>query len=255
MLSSKKRNKGRSKEGGSSAKDQMMSFWEHIQEMKHRLIKVLGWFLVCFLVLYGFCDAVINSVMEPGVKLGYVFIAVSPQEVLIQSMRVCGILAFVLSLPLFIREVFMFISPAFEGERYKGVFYRVMGASGFLVICGMCFGYFLLFPMTCGYLMGVTDSFGVSAQISIEKYVSLFMVVEMCMGVVFQIPLVCWYLVKMGVVSVTQLRKIRPEVVVIILVVAAFITPPDVISQCVVALPMLVLYEISVGMCRFAKRG
>ena len=125
-------------------------------------------------------------------------------------------------------------------------------SSVLLFFAGMAFAYFLVFPLVFKFLAGVTPV-GVNMATDIDKYLSFILGMFVAFGATFEVPVVVVLLNRMGVVSLAQLRQARPYVIVGAFVLAAVITPPDVISQVLLAVPLIVLYEAGLWFCRFIR--
>ena len=158
------------------------------------------------------------------------------------SMFVTG---FILAFPLVFREFWKFVKPALtknELKKTRGVIFWV----SFLFFTGVLFGYFILMPFSMNFLATFTMSDSIQNIWTIKSYINTMMPLVLGSGLAFQMPLVMFFLAKIGIVSGSFLRKNRRYAIVVILIVAAIITPPDVISQIVVTLPLWLLYEISI---------
>ncbi len=160
------------------------------------------------------------------------------------SMFVTG---FILAFPLVFREFWKFVRPALtknELRKTRGVIFWV----SFLFFTGVLFGYFILMPFSMNFLATFTMSDSIQNIWTIKSYINTMMPLVLGSGLAFQMPLVMFFLAKIGIVTGSFLRKNRRYAVVAILIVAAIITPPDVISQIVVTVPLWLLYEISIGL-------
>ncbi|MBP6393468.1 MAG: twin-arginine translocase subunit TatC, partial [Neisseria sp.] len=142
-----------------------------------------------------------------------------------------------------------FIAPALYQNEKRLVMPLVL-SSVLLFFAGMAFAYFLVFPLVFKFLAGVTPV-GVNMATDIDKYLSFILGMFVAFGATFEVPVVVVLLNRMGVVSLAQLRQARPYVIVGAFVLAAVITPPDVISQVLLAVPLIVLYEAGLWFCRF----
>ena len=158
------------------------------------------------------------------------------------SMFVTG---FILAFPFVFREFWKFVKPALtknELKKTRGVIFWV----SFLFFTGVLFGYFILMPFSMNFLATFTMSDSIQNIWTIKSYINTMMPLVLGSGLAFQMPLVMFFLAKIGIVTGSFLRKNRRYAIVVILIVAAIITPPDVISQIVVTLPLWLLYEISI---------
>lgn len=218
----------------------------HTRELKRRVLTSIFTFIALFLVCLYYCYNLMDFIVKVGRDSGYQFIYIAPQEILIQQLKIAGVFALIGTLPVILFELTQFIAPAFEFKfaSLKLLFTEFMGLCMFAV--GILFTYKILFPFTCLYLYGLGTSTNIIAQISIEKYVSLFLTTVICMGVIFEIPLISVILTKLGLITASLMKRFRSVIIILIFVIAAFITPPDVISQLIVAIPMICLYQVSI---------
>lgn len=158
--------------------------------------------------------------------------------------KVAMMAAFLITLPYVLYQMWAFIAPGlYQHEKRLGV--PLVVASVILFLLGMAFAYFLVFPVVFGYLASVTPK-GVNFAPDISDYLDFVMTLFLAFGITFEVPVVVVVLVKMGMVSVAKLREIRPYVVVGAFVIGAIFTPPDVISQFMLAVPLWVLYELGI---------
>ena len=163
-------------------------------------------------------------------------------------LKVTLMAAFLLTLPHTLYQVWAFVAPALYQNEKRLVFPLVL-SSFLLFAAGMAFAYFLVFPVVFKFLTSMTPD-GVNMATDIDKYLSFILGMFVAFGMTFEVPVVVVLLQRMGVVSVEQLQKARPYVIVVAFVIAAIVTPPDVISQTLLAVPLIVLYEVGILVCR-----
>lgn len=152
---------------------------------------------------------------------------------------------FILAFPIILWELWKFISPALYDKEKKNA-KLFLAISSFLFFLGVLFGYFIITPMSINFLAGYQVSTQIHNDIDLDSYISLIRSTTLSCGLVFELPIVMFFLSKLGLVTPTFLRKYRKYAIVIILIIAAIVTPPDVVSQIVVSIPLLILYEISI---------
>ncbi len=165
--------------------------------------------------------------------------------------KVTLMVAFLLSLPHTLYQVWAFIAPALY-QNEKRLITPLLLSSLLLFAAGMAFAYFLVFPVIFQFLAGVTPA-GVNMATDIDKYLSFVLGMFVAFGMTFEVPIVVVLLNRMGIVSRAQLQAARPYVIVGAFVVAAIVTPPDVISQILLAVPLILLYEAGLWFCRFIR--
>ena len=167
---------------------------------------------------------------------------------------VCITAGFILAFPYILWEFWKFISPALYEKEKKNAKFFIFVAS-ILFFLGILFGYFVIVPMSVNFLATFTISSVVKNQFSIDSYVSMVKTAVIASGLFFELPIIIYFLTKLGLVGPNFLRKYRKYAVVIVLIVAAIVTPPDVVSQITVAIPMLLIYEASIWISVFVEKN
>ncbi len=161
-----------------------------------------------------------------------------------------GIIA---SFPYILFEVWRFIKPALKNKE-QGFATGLVFWGSFLFLSGVAFGYFLITPLSVQFLGGYTVSGMVKNQINLNSYISTVTSITLACGIIFQLPIVIYFLSKIGLVTPKILKTYRRHSIVVVLILAAVITPPDVLSQILVAMPLFVLYEISIVISRIVNK-
>lgn len=223
------------------------TFIEHLEELRARIIKSLIFIVATSVVLYAFTDVILRFVVRPVGKVVFI----SPAEAFITSIKLALFGGLFLSSPYVLYQVWAFISAGLgKRERRNASLFGIFSFILFLVGC--LFGYFVIVPIGMKFLLGFATDF-VIQMISVEKYVSFVAILSLTFGIVFQLPLAALFLTKIGIVTPQFLSKNRKYAIVIIFIVAAIFTPPDVITQCLMAVPLLVLYELGIFLSRLTS--
>jgi len=236
-------------------RDPPRPFLEHLQEMRVRLLRSLAVFFVAFLLCYPFAKEIFAFLLSPlkealPPKGNLVFTRLTePFMVYLKTSLLAGLF---LSSPYLFWEIFLFLRPAFRGEEER-YFLLYIFFSSFLFLIGGLFGYFVVFPIGFSALLKVAGS-DFFPMLSIEEYFSLSVKLLLAFGIIFQTPVVFYILGRLRLVSYETLKKGRRFAIVIIFIVAAILTPPDVFSQILMAIPLLLLYEISLFLVKFSER-
>lgn len=231
-----------------------LTFSEHFKELKKRIIICIIAFLGGFLLCLNYSDIFMEFLFKIGKESGYEFVYLSPQEILIQQFKISGFFGIFCAFPIISYQILKFISPAFEVKNtsLKIMFIEIISIIMFFI--GVLFAYKILLPFTFSYLYKIGESINVKAQVSVENYISLFLTLITCLGFVFEIPLISVLLTKIGLLNAEIMKKGRNIAIIVIFIIAAIITPPDVVSQCIVAVPMVFLYQISIILCKICKK-
>ena len=223
----------------------VMTWEEHLRELKRRTLVCVVVFLIAVCFGFGFRDVLLRFVLQLGEQAGYNLVFLAPEEVLVQQLKLALGFGIVVVTPVVVVQMILFVTLGKKkGTRVSVLFCGLMVCFFYLV--GAWFGVQLLLPTTLTFLFKVSKSTLVQNMVSIEKFTSFVLTFLTGLGIVFEIPVVCSILTVCGFLTVKTLRKFRSWAVVVIFVVAAIITPPDVVSQFMVAIPMVLLYELSI---------
>ena len=229
-----------------------MGFESDFKELKRRVIVIALFFIVAFVFFYYYSPTVMDFITLKGQEAGYNFVYINPAEVLVQQLKIACIGSLIVITPLVIIEAALFIGPGIDtgviGVLIPAIFACIM------FCIGIAFSYFVLVPFVFGTLYDLGVNSNITAQVTIENYISLYLTLLVSLGVVFELPLVSLGLTKFGILDATKMKKGRRVAIVIALFVAALITPPDIFSQVVVALPIMVLYEFSILLCKLVDK-
>ena len=152
--------------------------------------------------------------------------------------------AFLISLPFILYQMWSFVAPGLYSHEKRWIAPLVI-ASSLLFLCGMAFAYFAVFPMVFGFITAAAPK-GVAVMTDIDKYLSFVLTMFLAFGVTFQVPVAVVAMVRMGFITVAKLREIRRYVIVGAFIAGAILTPPDVVSQFMLAVPLWLLYECGI---------
>jgi sec-independent protein translocase protein TatC len=226
-----------------------MSLSGHLRELRNRILVCVILLVVTFGLCLSVAPQIVTLLTDMGKRYNYVYVYIAPQELFLVYMNVALVGAVVVCFPVLAYQVYAFCSPGLSGkERAYISGSLIAGALCFLV--GVAFAYFISLPFMLRFLIQFTGEVDVSASISIQQYVSFLLTVFVIFGLVFELPVVSVLLTGLGLVKAEWLVKGRKVMIVVIFVLAAIITPPDIVSQVMVAVPMLLLYEVSIFLSR-----
>jgi sec-independent protein translocase protein TatC len=223
------------------------SFMAHLVELRTRLLNSVVAVLIVFVCLFPFASKLYTLLAEPllsKLPKGGQMIATDVTTPFFVPLKVALMAAFLISLPYVLYQVWRFVAPGLY-EHEKRLVWPLIIASTILFFCGMTFAYFVVFPIVFGFITA-SAPMGVAVMTDIDKYLSFVLTMFMAFGLTFQVPVAVVLLVRMGFVSVAKLREIRPYMVVGSFVIGAIFTPPDVVSQSMLALPLWLLYEAGI---------
>ena len=231
------------------------SFMSHLVELRQRLMRAVAAVGVLFVIfafawpgagaIYDFLAVPLMSALPQGAKM----IATGVITPFMVPVKVAALAAFVVALPYVLYQAWAFVAPGLY-EHEKKLAMPLIVASTVLFILGMAFCYYIVFERVFSFIHTFAPT-SITPAPDIDAYFSFVLTMFLAFGITFEIPIVVIVLVRMGFVTVEKLRDARPYVIVGAFVVAAVVTPPDVLSQFMLAVPMCLLYEAGVFLARF----
>ena len=230
-------------------KDKPLNFFEHLDELRGRLIKCVVVFIAASCVVYGCAGDILYFLIEPVGRVVFT----SPAEAFVSYMMLSLFGGLFLSIPYILYHIWQFVSVGLtQPERHFVIIF--MPLSLIFFICGCAFAYFVMLPVMMKFFLSFASSTMVP-MISVGKYISFVGNTILSFGIVFELPLVIAFLAKIGIATPAFLIEKRKLAVVLIFVVSALLTPsPDCVSQILMAIPLLILYELSIIFCRFTYK-
>jgi len=233
------------------SKEKIMSVLEHLEEIRKRLIICAVFVAVCSSVAYYYVDQIRFFITSPvGEQLVLVF--VSLPEAFLTDVKIAIITGLFASLPIIFQQLWSFVVPGLSKRERIGLFFLVTGSIVFFTL-GAAFAFCVILPFSVRFFLefSATD---LQPMITFSGYVSFATRILLAFGVIFQLPLVVFILAKLGIISDQFLSRNRKNAIVPVFLIAAFLTPPDVISQVLLAVPLLALYEFSILMAKLAGK-
>jgi len=232
--------------------DTQETFLSHLIELRTRLLRSFVAIIVVLLCLFPFAKEIYGFLALPLVHVlpqGATMIATDVTGTFLVPLKVTLMAAFLIALPFVLWQVWAFVAPGLY-QHEKRLALPVIVSSVFFFAVGMSFAYFVVFPVAFGFFAGYTPP-GVQMMTDIDKYLSFVLTMFIAFGLTFETPVVVVVLVRMGVISLEKLKGMRPYVIVGAFVIGAIFTPPDVISQCLLAIPLWILFELGLFIARF----
>jgi len=231
------------------------TFISHLIELRSRLMRSIIAVVVVLLALVPFAKNIYAALAAPLMRVlpaGATMIATDVTGTFLVPLKVTLMAAFVVALPYVLWQMWAFIAPGlYQHERRLAL--PVLVSSFVFFLIGMAFAYFVVFPVAFGFFAGYAPV-GVTMMTDIDKYLSFVLTMFIAFGITFETPVIVIVLVRFGVVSLEKLRSIRPYMIVGAFIVGAIFTPPDVVSQLLLAVPLWLLFELGLFLARFVKR-
>jgi sec-independent protein translocase protein TatC len=222
------------------------SFLSHLFELRDRVVKSALAIIAVFVCLVYWAPDIFHLFAQPllqALPAGGKMIVTDVTGSFFVPMKVTMLVAFLIALPVVMYQLWAFIAPGLYLHERKLILPLVV-SSYTLFIIGMAFAYFLVFPTVFKFMASYNAPLGAEMSTDIDNYLSFAMTTFLAFGITFEVPVVVVVLVRMGMVPLAKLKEIRPYVIVGAFVVSAVVTPPDVLSQLLLAVPMTLLYEL-----------
>jgi sec-independent protein translocase protein TatC len=232
------------------------TFMSHLFELRTRLMRAIITVLVVFACLFPWAKDIYALLAAPLLNVlpeGASMIATDVTGTFLVPLKVTLMGAFLVALPVVLYQMWAFVAPGLY-QHEKRLIVPLLASSVVLFFVGMAFAYFVVFPVAFGFFAGYTPA-GVQMMTDIDKYLSFVMGMFIAFGITFEVPVVLIVLVRLGVVSLEKLREARPYTTVGAFIVAAVVTPPDVVSQLLLAVPLVLLYELGLLLARFVGKA
>jgi sec-independent protein translocase protein TatC len=238
-----------------SDSDQEMPLVSHLTELRTRLLRIVGAVFLLFAGLFYFSQdiyALVAAPLRAYLPEGATMIATGVASPFLTPFKLTLMVALFLAIPIILHQIWGFIAPGLY-KHEKRIAVPLLISSILLFYGGMAFAYFVVFPIMFGFFASVTPE-GVAMMTDIGQYLDFVLTLFFAFGVAFEIPIATFLLIWIGVVDVATLRKSRPYVVVGCFVIGMVLTPPDVFSQTLLALPMWMLFEAGLLCGSLVKR-
>ena len=231
------------------------TFISHLVELRQRLVRALAAVLIVLIAILPWAPELYDLIAYPMMRAlpeGTKMIATGVVTPFLVPMKVAIGVAFIIALPYVLYQVWAFVAPGLYAHEKKLAFPLVI-VTYVLFLIGMAFCYFFVFGTVFQFVYKIAPK-SISVAPDIDNYLSFVLGMFLAFGVTFEVPVVVVLLVKFGVVSIEKLKEIRSYVIVGAFVVAAVVTPPDVVSQLLLAIPMCLLYEVGILFARFVEK-
>jgi sec-independent protein translocase protein TatC len=232
------------------------TFISHLVELRDRIIRAGLAVVVVFVGLVYWAPDIFRLLARPLMqnlpKDGKMIVTDVTGSFFV-PMKVTMLVAFVIALPIVLYQIWAFVAPGLY-QHEKKLVGPLVGSSYTLFLCGMAFAYFVVFPTIFRVMAHYNAPLGAEMTTDIDNYLSFVLTMFIAFGVTFEVPIVVVLLVRMNVVTLKKLKEIRPYVIVGAFVISAVVTPPDVFSQLILAIPLIVLYEAGIIAARLIVR-
>ncbi len=232
-----------------------MPFLDHLEEFRNRLIKSIIAVAIGMILCLFFSKQLLTILLWPTTRVN---VPLEIQVLKVQGMFMVTLeIAFfggiILGLPFIIFQLWMFVAPGLYAHEKKYV-PRIIISATTLFLLGVIFAYFIIIPFALEFFIGLAPE-NVKANIAIDFYVGFVVRILAVFGLIFQLPILSFFLSQLGILKAQFMRKYRRHAIVVIFIVAAILTPPDPFTQTLLAIPLIILYEISIFISQWAEKS
>jgi len=226
----------------------------HLVELRSRLIKIAAAVIVLFVALLPFSQRIFQIVSKPLVEVlpGQKMIATAVASPLLTPFKLTFFVALIVAMPLVLYQVWAFVAPGLY-RKEKHFAFPLLASSILLFYAGVAFAYFVVFPLVFGFFTAITPP-GVEMMTDISSYLDFITTIVLAFGIAFEVPVATVLIVWTGLTTPDKLGKARPYVFLTAFVVGMLLTPPDIISQTLLAVPVYLLYEVGILMSRLIAK-
>ncbi|WP_406243472.1 twin-arginine translocase subunit TatC [Tissierella carlieri] len=230
--------------------DKQLTLVEHLSELRKRIIIIFIAIILGAVASYKYIDIIIEYMVKPAQKLEFIYL--SPPELFMAYIKIAIVVGIIISSPISLMQIWLFVKPGLKKNERKYLLLALyLGIVFFLV--GSVFAYFTIIPITIEFFTQVSVE-QIAPLFSFDSYLSFISSLLFSFGLVFELPLLIILLTQLNLITANTLKKYRKIVILIIFIIAAILTPPDVVSQVLLALPMVFLYELSIWISAWIGR-
>jgi sec-independent protein translocase protein TatC len=227
--------------------DKELNLVDHLEELRKRIIITALAFIVFFIVGFIYVDDIYKWFVG-STKL----LVLGPSDIMWIYFMLAGVVAVAGTIPVLALQIWLFVRPALRPNERK-ITVTYVPALFILFVLGLSFGYFVIFPMVLNFLVNIGQDMFVT-NFTAERYFSFILNMTLPFGVLFELPVVVMFLTSLGIINPFVLAKIRKYAYFVLIIIAVVITPPDFMSDFVVTIPLLLLYEVSINLSKFVYR-
>ncbi len=232
-----------------------MSFLDHLEELRWHIFKAGAGLVIAMVACSFFADFIVQTIiLGPLAAVGLKAQVLAPYGIVLLYIQAVLVSGLILSMPNTLYWLWRFVAPGLMPNERRYVS-GIVGFTSLFFFGGCAFGYFILVPAALTFFAGFGTQ-NVALNVAVDRYITFLLALVLGSGLVFELPMVTYFLAKMGIISAEFMRKYRRHSYVAILVIAAFVTPtPDIVTQLLMSSPMFVLYELSIFIVKSVQRN
>lgn len=231
-------------------KEKNLTLIGHLAELRKRITIAALAFLIASTACYFYVQPLVENVIKPASKLEFIYVA--PAELLLAYVKLSMIAGLTIAAPIIFWQVWAFIKPGLKKEEKRYILVSLLSGSMFF-IAGVVFAFVVILPFTLEFFANLQTN-DIKPMISFGNYVGFITTILLCFGLVFETPILMILLARFGIIKVQFFSSNRKYIILAIFILAAIITPPDIVSQVLLAGPMLLLFELGIILSRLAVR-
>lgn len=233
---------------------EMMSLVEHLTELRTRIIRVLIAVILTLIIGFVFAQQILRYLKQSSSASDITWHVFSPMDSIRIYMLIAFAVSLTLTLPFILFQIWAFVKKGLTKEEQVSTL-RYIPYTFFCFLLGLSFGYFVVFPMCIKFTLGVTESLRLTQTYGVAQYFSFMLNIIIPLSIAFELPIIVMFLTKLKLLHPKLLNKVRRYAYLILIITASLISPPDLISHLMVAIPLFILYEISILLSRFVYNG
>jgi sec-independent protein translocase protein TatC len=225
--------------------EQQLTLVEHLTELRKRLIIVASTFILSLALGFWLAPKTLTFLKQQPTAAHVEWNVFGYTDGLMIYVKCALILAILITLPIALHQIWLFVRPGLNENEVKGTGYFIP-VSFLLFLLGISFSYYILFPLMLNFMSNINDSIGALETYGMQQYFTFMFNLVIPVGIVFELPVIILFLTKLGIITPDRLRKMRKISYFVLVVVGVSITPPDFISDFIIVVPLLLLFEISI---------
>lgn len=231
-----------------------MTFFEHFEELRMRFLKSLAFIFLFSIISYYYSNEIIHFLINPIIQKGTSLQVLKITSLFLVKIGVSIIVGIFIAFPIVLYQIFKFVLPAFEKKKSNFKILSITTLCMGLFLIGLFFGYKVLIPISISFFDNLSLNLDfVESNYTLENYLFYMIWILMVSSLIFQIPVLLCLLIKIGLLSKESLSRNRKYIIVLFFILGAILSPPDPISQVLIVLPLILLFEISIFISRFMK--
>lgn len=221
----------------------------HFKSLKKGVFLCIFVFIASFILSFYYSKNILDFILSDGKEIGYEFVYLTPIEIIAEQIKLSCVMAFVITLPIILVSLTLFIMPAIDGSMFAIA--KTLIFAGLLFVTGTAFSYFVLMPFSFRMFYEIGIETQITAQISVQKYVDLYITLTIVLGLIFEMPLIAAFMSYIGIIKSKIMTRGRFLAIIIIMIISNIITPTtDLFTAILVDVPMYGLYELSILICK-----